>query len=39
VECPGFSVAHARSKLFYLRRPEQVATYLDGLAAAGIPES
>lgn len=37
-ECPGFTLAYAREKLFYLKRPEQLATYLDGLAAAGVPE-
>jgi TolB-like protein/Flp pilus assembly protein TadD len=35
-EKPGFSVAFARSKLFYLKQPEQLNLYLDGLALAGV---
>jgi len=37
--CPGFSVTHARRKLFYLKRPEQLEMYLDGLRSAGVPEA
>jgi TolB-like protein len=37
-ECPGFSIAYARDKLFYLKRPEQRELYLTGLRAAGVPE-
>jgi tetratricopeptide (TPR) repeat protein len=36
-EKPGFSCAFARRKLFYLRRPEQLQLYLDGLRLAGLP--
>ncbi len=36
-ECPEFSLAYAQEKLFYLKRPEQLARYLEGLAAAGVP--
>jgi hypothetical protein len=28
----------ARKKLFYLKRPEQVRLYLDGLKEAGVPD-
>jgi tetratricopeptide (TPR) repeat protein len=35
-EKPGFSVAFARSKLFYLKQAEQLNLYLDGLALAGV---
>jgi hypothetical protein len=28
----------ARKKLFYLKRPEQVRPYLDGLKRAGVPD-
>jgi TolB-like protein len=35
-EKPGFSTAFARRKLFYLKRPEQLQIYLDGLALAGV---
>jgi TolB-like protein/Tfp pilus assembly protein PilF len=34
----GFSCAFARKKLFYIKRPEQMALYLDGLRKAGVPE-
>lgn len=37
-DCPHFTVAYARHKLFYLKRPDQLACYLDGLRAAGVPE-
>jgi len=36
-EKPGFSRAFARKKLFYLKRPEQLQLYLDGLEKAGVP--
>jgi class 3 adenylate cyclase/TolB-like protein/Flp pilus assembly protein TadD len=35
---PAFTVAFARERLFYLRRPEQMAIYLEGLRKAGVPE-
>jgi TolB-like protein/Tfp pilus assembly protein PilF len=34
----GFSCAFAEKKLFYIKRPEQLALYLDGLRKAGVPE-
>ncbi|MEX0965322.1 MAG: tetratricopeptide repeat protein [Pseudohongiellaceae bacterium] len=34
---PGFSQKFARRKMFYLKRPEQVELYLNGLELAGIP--
>ncbi len=37
-EKPGFSCAFARQKLFYIKRSEQLALYLDGLRRAGLPE-
>lgn len=37
-ENPQFSLEFARKKLFYLKRPEQVHLYLDGLARAGLPQ-
>lgn len=37
VRQPGFSVEFAARKLFYVKDPEQVNTYLRGLAAAGVP--
>jgi tetratricopeptide (TPR) repeat protein len=36
-ECPGFSVAFAREKLFYLKSREQLEMYLAGLERAGAP--
>jgi hypothetical protein len=36
-QCPDFSVEFARRKLFYLKRPEQLELYFDGLADAGVP--
>lgn len=36
-EKPGFSRAFARRKLFYLKRPEQLALYLEGLQLACCP--
>jgi TolB-like protein len=37
-DCPRFTVEYARDKLFYLKHPEQLSCYLDGLRAAGLPE-
>ena len=37
-EKPGFTTAFAKRKLFYLKRPEQLKLYLDGLRMAGAPE-
>ena len=37
-EKPEFTSAFARRKLFFLKRPEQIKTYLDGLAKCGIAE-
>lgn len=37
-ECPHFSVAYARHKLFFLKRTEQLDLYLEGLRKAGVPE-
>ncbi len=37
-ECPQFSIAYARDKLFFLERPEQLDRYVDGLRKAGVPE-
>ena len=31
-----FSCAFAKKKLFYIKRPEQLALYLDGLRKAGL---
>jgi TolB-like protein/Tfp pilus assembly protein PilF len=33
-----FSCAFAKKKLFYIKRPEQLDLYLDGLRKAGVPE-
>lgn len=38
-ECPGFSIGYAEQKLFYLKRPEQLELYIDGLRKAGVAES
>ncbi|MCR8915407.1 tetratricopeptide repeat protein [Marinobacter panjinensis] len=38
-EQPGFSVAFAREKLFYLREQAQIDCYLEGLRRAGVPET
>ena len=35
-ECPQFTLAYAEEKLFYLKRREQLALYLDGLRKAGV---
>jgi hypothetical protein len=37
-ENPDFSIVFARRKLFYLKRPEQLKLYLDGLALAGVKQ-
>ncbi len=37
VENSAFTIAFAKQKLFYLKRPEQLKLYLDGLAMAGVP--
>jgi tetratricopeptide (TPR) repeat protein len=37
-EKPDFSCLFAERKLFYIKRPEQRALYLDGLRKAGLPE-
>ncbi|MFQ5566552.1 MAG: adenylate/guanylate cyclase domain-containing protein [Paracoccaceae bacterium] len=36
-EEPAFSRAFAEKKLFYLKRPEQLKLYLEGLEKAGVP--
>ncbi len=36
-EQPALSIAFVRSKLYYVRRPEQLEHYLAGLAMAGAP--
>jgi hypothetical protein len=36
-EEPKFTRDFARKKLFYLKRPEQLQLYLDGLERAGVP--
>ena len=36
-EKPGFTCSFARQKLFYIDNPDQLATYIDGLRAAGVP--
>ncbi|MDP7547751.1 MAG: BTAD domain-containing putative transcriptional regulator [Alphaproteobacteria bacterium] len=33
---PGFSIPFAHKKLFYIKRPEQLQLYLDGLRKAGL---
>jgi tetratricopeptide (TPR) repeat protein len=35
---PAFSIAFAKEKLFYLKMPEQIELYIDGLKMAGVPE-
>jgi TolB-like protein/class 3 adenylate cyclase/DNA-binding winged helix-turn-helix (wHTH) protein len=37
-EKPQFSIAFAQKHLFYLKLPGQIASYLEGLRLAGIPE-
>ena len=34
---PEFSVEFARQHLFYVKRPDQIETYIDGLRKAGLP--
>ncbi|WP_275100269.1 winged helix-turn-helix domain-containing tetratricopeptide repeat protein [Sedimenticola hydrogenitrophicus] len=36
---PGFCLDFAREKLFYLKMPEQIEMYIDGLEKAGVPHS
>jgi adenylate cyclase len=38
-ERPEFTVEFARRKLFYLKDPEQLRIYMEGLALAGVPET
>jgi TolB-like protein len=38
-QCPDFTVAYARQKLFFLKRDEQLDLYLGALADAGVPAS
>jgi len=33
---PGFSIEQAKARLFYIRRPEQLENYLQGLQKAGL---
>jgi hypothetical protein len=33
---PDFSLALAEKQLFYLKRPEQIATYIEGLRKSGL---
>jgi TolB-like protein len=35
---PDFTCAAAQNRLFYIKRPDQLSLYLDGLRAAGLPE-
>jgi TolB-like protein/Flp pilus assembly protein TadD len=35
---PGFTCAAAQRRLFYLKNPDQIALYIDGLRRAGVPE-
>ncbi len=37
-ERPDFTLEFAEKKLFYLKDPEQLRIYLEGLALAGVPE-
>jgi TolB-like protein/Tfp pilus assembly protein PilF len=34
---PEFSVEFAKEHLFYVKRPDQIETYIDGLRKAGVP--
>jgi TolB-like protein len=36
-EQPALSISFARRKLYYIKQPEQLARYLEGLALAGAP--
>jgi len=35
---PGFSCGYVRKRLFYIKKPDQLQLYVDGLRRAGIPE-
>ena len=35
---PNFNCKHAGKRLFYLKNPDQIALYIDGLRRAGVPE-
>jgi hypothetical protein len=35
---PGFTCTDAQRRLFYLKNPDQIALYIDGLRRAGVPE-
>ncbi|MFW2512187.1 winged helix-turn-helix domain-containing tetratricopeptide repeat protein [Demequina sp. SO4-13] len=37
-QCPEFSIDYAEHKLFYLKRQDQRALYLQGLRSAGVPQ-
>jgi hypothetical protein len=37
-EKPNFTIAFAKQKLFYLKDPAQLDSYLVGLPLAGVPE-
>ena len=36
-EQPAFTCAFAEKKLFYIKRPEQLSLYINGLKQAGVP--
>lgn len=38
-EIPEFSIAFVKEKLFYLKKPEQIELYLEGLKKAGVREN
>ena len=38
-ERPDFSIEFTKKKLFFLKDPEQIRIYLEGLSLAGVPES
>lgn len=38
-EKPDFTIEFARKKLFYVKDPEQIRIYLEGLSLAGVPAS
>ena len=35
---PDFSCGYARKRLFYVKNPDQLQLYIEGLRKAGIPE-
>jgi hypothetical protein len=35
---PDFACSFARKRLFYVKNPEQLELYIEGLRRAGIPE-